>query len=94
MITSFNVFVPAIMGSGASLRTGIKVRELGCKKVLVVHGKGMKASGIADTIIENIQKAGIETVIFDKVEPDPPDIVVEEGAAFANLNGEIGRAHV
>lgn len=90
MITSFNVFVPVVMGSGSSYRTGIKVRELGCKKVLVVHGKGMKASGIADRIIENIQSAGVETIIFDKVEPDPPDILVEEGAAFANLNGVDG----
>ena len=56
MITSFNVFVPAIMGSGSSFRTGMKVRELGCKKVLVVHGKGMKASGIADTIIDNLHR--------------------------------------
>lgn len=86
MITSFNVFVPAIMGSGSSLRTGIKVRELGCKKVLVVHGKGMKASGIADRIIENLENAGIETIIFDKVLPDPPDTVVEEGAEFAIAN--------
>lgn len=90
MITSFNVFVPAIMGSGSSFRTGMKVRELGCKKVLVVHGKGMKASGIADTIIDNLQNAGIETVIFDKVLPDPPDTIVEEGAAFAIANGVDG----
>lgn len=86
MITSFNVFVPLIMGSGSSLRTGIKVRELGCRKVLVVHGKGMKASGIADTIIENLQNAGVEVVVFDKVLPDPPDTVVEEGA-------EVAKAH-
>ena len=90
MITSFNVFVPAIMGSGASLRTGIKVRDLGCKKVLVVHGKGMKASGIADTIIENIQNAGVETAVFMKVRPDPPDTIIEEGAEVAKLEGVDG----
>ena len=87
MITSFNVFVPALMGSGASLRTGIKVRELGCKKVLVVYDKGLKAVGIADTIVENIQNAGVETVIFDKVLPDPPDTIIEEAAEMAKLEG-------
>lgn len=87
MITSFNVFVPSIMGSGSSYRTGIKMREMGCKKALVVHGKGMKASGIADRIIENLQNAGIETVIFDKVLPDPPDTIVEEGANLAKEEG-------
>ncbi|WP_291636026.1 iron-containing alcohol dehydrogenase [Clostridium sp.] len=85
MITSFNVFVPSIMGSGASLQTGIKVRNLGCKKVLVVYDKGLKEVGIADTIVENIQNAGVETVIFDKVLPDPPDTIIEEAAEIAIL---------
>lgn len=83
MITSYNVFVPSLMGSGASLRTGIKVRELGCKKVLVVYDKGLKAVGITDTIVENIQNAGIETICFDGVLPDPPDTMVEEAAEIA-----------
>ena len=83
MITSYEVFVPSIMGSGASLRTGLKVRELGCKKVLVVYDKGLKAVGIADTIVENLENAGIKTVCFDGVLPDPPDTMVEEAAEMA-----------
>lgn len=90
MITSFNVFVPLIMGSGSSYRTGIKVRELGCRKVLVVHGKGMKASGIADRIIDNLKNAGVEVVPYTKVEPDPPDTIMEEGAQIANSQGVDG----
>ncbi|HBV88939.1 MAG TPA: iron-containing alcohol dehydrogenase [Desulfosporosinus sp.] len=83
MITSYEVFVPSVMGSGASLRTGIKVRALGCKKVLVVYDKGLKAVGIADTIVENLENAGIKTVCFDGVLPDPPDTMVEEAAEMA-----------
>jgi len=83
MITSYNVFVPVIMGSGASLRTGLKVRELGCKKVMVVYDKGLKATGITDTIVKNIRNAGVETVCFDGVLPDPPDTMVEEAAIIA-----------
>lgn len=83
MITNYYVFVPALMGSGASLRVGMKTRELGCRKVLVVHDQGLKDVGIADTIIENIQAAGIETVVFGKVLADPPDILVEEVAELA-----------
>jgi alcohol dehydrogenase len=83
MITSYNVFVPSIMGNGSSLRTGLKVRELGCKKVMVVYDKGLKSAGIADTIVENLQNSGIVTVCFDGVLPDPPDIMVEEAAETA-----------
>jgi len=57
MITSFQEFVPLIMGNGASLRTGIKVKEMGCRKVLLVHGQGMKKSGIADNILGRKKQA-------------------------------------
>ncbi|MGE5679018.1 MAG: iron-containing alcohol dehydrogenase [Pseudomonadota bacterium] len=87
MITSYNVFVPSIMGNGSSLRTGLKVRELGCKNVMVVYDKGLKAAGISDTIVENIRNAGIDTVCFDGVLPDPPDTMVEEAAEIARLEG-------
>lgn len=87
MITSFDIFVPLIMGSGSSLRTGLKVRELGCKKVLVVYDKGIKDAGIAGTIVENIQNAGVETVCFDGVLPDPPDTMVEQAAEMARKEG-------
>lgn len=83
MITAYNVFVPALMGSGASLRTGLKVRELGCRKALVVYDQGLKATGIADTVLENLRNAGVECVIFDGVLPDPPDTVVEAAAEMA-----------
>lgn len=88
MITSYNLFVPLIMGRGASLRTGSKVRGFGCKKVLVVYDKGIKEVGIADTIVNNIQESGIETICFDGVLPDPPDTIIEEAAEIAR-NKEI-----
>ena len=74
MITSYEVFVPALMGSGSSLRTGLKVRELGCNKVLVVYDKGLKDVGISDKIVENLNAARIETICFDGVLPDPPAV--------------------
>ena len=39
--------------------------------------------GIAQPIIDNINDAGIETVCFDGVLPDPPDEMVEEAAEIA-----------
>lgn len=83
MITSYEIFVPTIMGSGSSLRTGMKIRSFGCKKPLVIYDKGLKEAGIADVIVENIKNAGMEIVIFDKVLPDPPDTLVEEAAEIA-----------
>ncbi|SMP45632.1 iron-containing alcohol dehydrogenase [Anoxynatronum buryatiense] len=83
MITTYDVFVPMLMGGGASLRTGLKVRELGCQKVLVVYDQGIKEVGIAGKIEENIRNAGVETVCFEDVVPDPPDKMIEEAAEIA-----------
>ncbi len=90
MITSYQFFVPALMGSGAFLRTGLKARELGCTKVMVVYDQGLKSTGMTDTLMENIQAAGIKTVSFDGVLPDPPDTMVEEAAKIARSEGVDG----
>jgi alcohol dehydrogenase class IV len=76
---------PILFGRGASKRTGEELRALGCKKVLVVFDKGVKAAGIVDRVLNSIHEAGIETVCYDGVLPDPPDYTIEEAA-------EIGRA--
>lgn len=90
MITAYHIFVPMIMGAGASLRTGMKVREYGCQKVMVVYDKGIKEVGIASRVIDNLQSAGIETVCFEDVEPDPPDTMIEQAAAQARLENVDG----
>lgn len=87
MITSYEIFVPVIMGSGSSMRTGMKVREMGCLKALVIYDKGMKDTGIADRILDSLHEAGLETVIFDGVVPDPPDTMVEAAAEEARKAG-------
>lgn len=90
MITVYEIFVPMIMGEGASLRTGLKVRELGCQKVMVVYDKGIKDAGIAVKIVDNLENAGIKTVCFEDVVPDPPDTMIEKAAEQArkeNVDG-------
>ncbi|MDR2087855.1 MAG: iron-containing alcohol dehydrogenase [Clostridiales Family XIII bacterium] len=83
---------PILFGRGASKRVGEELRALGCKKALVVFDKGVKAAGIVDGILDAIHEAGIETVCYDGVLPDPPDYTVEEAAAIgraANADGVV-----
>lgn len=74
---------PTLFGVGTAGETGERLKGFGCTKVLVVYDKGVKDAGIADKIIANINAAGIETVCYDKVLPDPPDWSVDEA-------GELG----
>lgn len=82
-----------LFGCGSSLRTGIIVRDMGCKKVLLVCDKGVMAAGIVDRIVENLNNAGVEAVIYDEVVPDPPDHSIDKAAEIARaekIDGIVG----
>lgn len=84
---------PVLFGAGTSRETGSRLKGFGCTKVLVVYDKGIKSTGIADRIIENINAAGIETVCYDNVQADPPDWSIDEAGTLGireNVDGVVG----
>lgn len=75
-----------IFGSG-------KLNELGSfempgkkAEVLISNGKSTRVNGYLDRTLEQLDKAGVEYVIFDKIMENPDKEVVMEGAAFAKDN--------
>ena len=93
MIVNFNRSIPILFGPGASLRTGLKVKQLGVTKVLCVYDQGIKNAGIAGKIVENLVAAGIKVVVFDGVKEDPPDTIINEAAEIAlaeQVDGIVG----
>lgn len=81
---------PILFGPGVARLTGEKLKEFGIKKVLVVYDKGIKDAGIVDKILGYIHAAGIETVCYDGVLPDPPDYIAEEAGALGVANNVDG----
>lgn len=84
---NFNNPTNLIFGSG-------KLNELeslpmpGAKAmVLISNGKSTKVNGYLDRTLEQLNKAGIETAVFDKIMENPVKEVIMEGAAFARENG-------
>lgn len=70
-----------------------KLNELGTlpmpgKKamVLISNGKSTKANGYLDRTLKQLEKAGVETALFDKIMENPVKEVIMEGAAFARKN--------
>ena len=53
----------------------------GKKAILVIGGGSMKRAGFVDKIIGYLEEAGIETKLFEGVEPDPSVETVMKGAA-------------
>ncbi len=93
MIFSIDPNPEFLFGEGAALRTGKKLQEMGCKKVIIVTDEGIKNIGILDKIATNVRNAGVEVVEFDGVLPDPPDYTIEECAEIARkeeVDGVVG----
>ena len=88
--STFSTPNPVMFGEGTASVVGEKLKGMGCKKVLVVFDKGIKASGVADKIAGYIESAGIETVCYDGVIADVPDHSIATAADFAishNVDG-------
>lgn len=54
--------------------------------VLISNGKSTKANGYLDRTLEQLEKAGVKTALFDKIMENPIKEVIMEGAAFAREN--------
>lgn len=81
---------PMTFGMGVSKSVGTELRSMGCKKVLVLHGKSVGASGIPSRLAACIKEAGLESVDCDQVEPDPTDTMIDRVAALAKAEGVDG----
>lgn len=52
----------------------------GKKAIVVVGGGSMKRAGFLDKVVNNLKEAGLETLLFENVEPDPSITTVINGA--------------
>ncbi|VYU58732.1 1,3-propanediol dehydrogenase [Eubacterium limosum] len=87
MTFNFNNPTNLIFGSG-------KLNELGKQKMpgekallLISNGKSTKANGSFDRVVDQLNHAGIEYAVFNKIMENPLKDVIIEGAAFAKENG-------
>lgn len=76
-------FTKLKFGEGAARQTGSEAKKLGITKAMVVCDAGIKNAGGVDPVLQSLKEAGIPTVLFDKVQADPPDVMVNEGGMLA-----------
>ena len=87
MASSFNIPSSVIIGGGASAELLPQLRRLGAKRVLVVTDGFMVKSGVVARLIAPLQEGGIETAVFDGVQPDPTVQNVRDGLALYRSSG-------
>lgn len=90
MITkmNFNFFNPTRILFGVGMLNQLHLQVLPGKKALLLisNGKSTRLNGSLDRTREQLEKAGVEHVVFDKIMENPYKSVIMEGAAFAREN--------
>lgn len=82
---SFHFFVNSniTFGNGAVEKLSEILKGYNVKKLMLIHGKSVKAAGIADKVLEQIHKAGVQVTVFEGVIPNPTNEAVEAAAEIA-----------
>ncbi|WP_302436884.1 iron-containing alcohol dehydrogenase [Bacteroides intestinalis] len=85
---NFSFYNPTRILFGVGELNNLHKQTMPGKKALLLisNGKSTKVNGSLDRTIEQLEKAGIEYAIFDKIMENPYKSVVMEGAAFAKEN--------
>jgi len=82
----FEFYAPTkiVFGCGTLHRAGEVFARLTPAKALVVTGRSsMKSIGALDKVLDGLRYAGAESVVYDKVTPDPKSSEVDAGAELA-----------
>ncbi len=83
----FNNPTNLLFGRGALNQLGTLKMPGKKAMVLISNGKSTRENGYLDRTLEQLQTAGVQTAIFDKIMENPLREVVMEGAAFAKEQG-------
>lgn len=86
---SFNMYMPTRILFGAGQLSNLHTQKMPGQKAMIVttKGKSVKENGYLARTEEQLKLAGVESVLFDQVEPNPLKSSVMDGAAFARENG-------
>lgn len=82
---NFQMFVPTRILFGCGVLNTLHEQNLPGKKALIVisNGKSARTSGALDRTIAELSLAGVESVVFDKIESNPLKSTAMAGGAFA-----------
>ena len=87
MITTFYLPTRIIFGAGSLSQLGAEARELGQKAMLVTGLGSMRRTGVLDRVVGGLRSNGVDTLVFDKVVPNPHTSTIDEGAKMARQEG-------
>lgn len=75
-----------LFGCGVACKTGEQAKALGMRRVLLIADPIIVKLGMHEPVLESLQQAGIETEIFDQIQPEPHIEVMEQAAQAVRSN--------
>lgn len=84
--TDYNLrlYTDIVFGKDTAKQAGLKVRQHGGTKVMLVYGEGsIKKSGLYDTVIEALRRESIPFVELGGVKPNPLRSFASSGIEIA-----------
>ncbi|MFI3172520.1 MAG: iron-containing alcohol dehydrogenase [Eubacteriales bacterium] len=86
---NFNYYIPTKILFGAGKLGELHKEVMPGKKALIVisAGKSTRANGYLAKTEEQLKLAGVESVVFDQIQPNPTLVNVRDGAAMAKAQG-------
>lgn len=70
-------------GAGSLVKLPDEARRFGAEAALVYTDRGVVRAGIAEKVVDILKQAGIRSVVWDRVVPEPPVAVAQEAVDFA-----------
>lgn len=85
---NFQYYIPTKILFGAGKLEKLATESLPGRKALIVttNGTSMKKYGYLDRVISLLKKNGVDSVVFDRILPNPTRLHVMEGAQVAKEN--------
>ncbi|MFC1977518.1 iron-containing alcohol dehydrogenase [Chloroflexota bacterium] len=71
-----------IYGPGSVNQLGEEAKRIG-RKAMIVTYPDIRRVGLLDKVVENLKSSGVDTLIFEEVEPNPRSSTVDKGAKIA-----------
>ena len=88
-MTNFTYYIPTRIVFGRGILNELHAQPLPGKKALIVTttGQSIKRFGYLEKVEKQLEKAGVSSILFDRILPNPVKKHVMEGAALAKSEG-------
>lgn len=77
---SFNFPIWVEFGRGSSKKVGEIAKQRNWKRAFIVTDTGVRKAGLLEGILESLESHKISYCVFDGVQPNPTDVMVEKAA--------------